>query len=123
MSEIIPTDDMKWIKPLSSFYATIQKGYQIEIPAAITNPLYINSNDVVEIAYVGTNQKTITVFHTIVNTRNRVGIKKKIAKLVDTHVGDKILIGILSVFHSRSAGLVVVFDTDTTPEWYDGDRV
>jgi bifunctional DNA-binding transcriptional regulator/antitoxin component of YhaV-PrlF toxin-antitoxin module len=122
MPEIQPTDTMQWIKPLASFTPLVTRGYQIEIPAHVTKPLHIQHNDVIEIAYVGDNADHVTVFHTVVGDRNRVGLKKYIAAPSGVIIGDHVLVGILSVFHSRSNGLVVVFDTEAIPEWYDGDR-
>ena len=120
---IEPNNNQKWIKPLGTFTGKVINGYQIEIPAAIAKPLDINSDDVVEIAYVGLNDSTdITVFHAVVRARNRIGINKYIADNAGVSPGNIILVGILSVFHSRSNGLVVVFDPDAIPEWYDGDR-
>ena len=123
MAQIEPTDSMQWIKPLASFTTKVINGYQIEIPAAVAKPLDIKYDDVVEVAYVGLNESdTVTVFHTVVGVRNRIGIKKDIAIESRIGTGDIILMGILSVFHSRSDGLVVVFDPDALPEWYDGER-
>lgn len=116
-------NESKWIKPLATFTAKVINGYQIEIPAAISKPLNVNPDDMIEVAYVGLDDTDeISVFNTVVGVRNRVGLKKDIAQSAKVQQGDTILVGILSVYHSRSDGLVVVFDPDALPEWFDGER-
>ena len=114
--------DGQWCTPLATFSAVVMPGYQIEIPAAVRIPLGIGINDVVEVAYIGSDDnEEVTVYHTVVGMRHRFGLKKILAAPTGIDVKDVIVVGILSVYHSRADGLVVVFDEGIPPELYLGE--
>ena len=115
-------NETRWIKPIAVFDARIISGHRVEIPASITNPLNIEYNDVIEVAFVGENTDYIRPTHAIVGVRNRITLLKPIADLSETKIGDIVTVGILTVYHNRTEDLVIVFDPEITPDWCDRDE-
>ena len=114
-------NETRWIKPLAVFDARIISGYRIEIPRRVYVPLGIGERDVIEVAFASIGANTVMSTNTVVGVRNRINLRKSIADASNTKIGDIVTVGILTVYHSRKEELVIVFDPNIIPEWYDDD--